>query len=330
MKYFEQKFGKEGVTLTGYIHEKSIELSNVDVRPAVLIFPGGGYFMCSDREAEPVALAFLAEGYQAFVLRYSVGQEMPFEEAYDDAVRALAYLKEHHEELQLNPEKIAVGGFSAGGHLAASLGILGAEKPSAMILGYPVILQEFGTQIKKQFPMLVDKVDKSTPPAYVFTTCTDELVPVDNSLSLVSAMNKVGVPYEFHIFPDGSHGLSLAKSDTSGGKKSMVNASVQKWFSECCAWLKLIWGEYELNNEDLGLGMDSHTIGIQTPVSVLMEREDCKKVLLEIFPQLEVMLEQNPSSGTYSFEVMNQFSPEIITDEMLKAVQVGLENCKTI
>lgn len=127
MKYFVEKLTNENVALTGYIHDVSEELSNAKQRPAVLIFPGGGYFNCSDREAEPVALAYLAAGYQAFVLKYSVGKEKTFEQAFFDAKEAFSYLKNHAEELCIRKDKIAVAGFSAGGHLAAALGTMSEE-----------------------------------------------------------------------------------------------------------------------------------------------------------------------------------------------------------
>ena len=325
MRYFVMEFGKPDVTLTGYLHDISPELPNGDARPGVLIFPGGGYLMCSDREAEPVALAFMAEGYQAFVLRYSVGQDMPFDESFDDAKRALHYLKENSAGLQLLPDQIAVAGFSAGGHLAASLGVLGEEKPSAMILGYPVIHPKFNQLLGKSTPPIAGAVNKSTPPAYIFTTCTDETVPVENSLDLASALDRAGVPFELHIFPSGQHGLSLAKPYTSGGKRIMVEPRVQEWITECCQWLRELWGDPDLSNDDPGLGMTRHEIGIDTPVTLLMEREDTRQAVLSVFPPLEEMLAQSPSAGTYSFAVMNRFSPEVVSDELLGQIAAALK-----
>lgn len=326
MRYFIKKMSKENVTLTAYIHDKSSELSNGNQRPAILIFPGGGYFMCSDREAEPVALAYMAEGYQAFVLRYSVGKDTPFQDSYDDALEAFAYLKDKGNELGINTDKIAVAGFSAGGHLAASLAAISEGKPSAMVLGYPVILDEMGSGIKKDIPSVPDYVTKQTPPSYIFTTSTDELVPIRNSLKMAEALDCNGIPFELHIFPNGQHGLSLAKAITSDGKPGMVNLTVEQWFQESIDFLKGIWGDFDTDNEDLVLGMDWRSIGIDTPLNTLLEREDCKQILLKCIPGLEQMLEMNPSAGLYSLNVMNQFSPEIITDEMLSEIEKSIEN----
>ena len=122
-------------------------------RPTVLVCPGGGYAYCSDREAEPIALSFYEKGYQAFVLYYSVKEEAGDMRPLMDVSYSMILLRDKAEEWQIDPDHIAVAGFSAGGHLAASLGILwdhealkakmdtknGKNRPNAMILGYPVI-----------------------------------------------------------------------------------------------------------------------------------------------------------------------------------------------
>jgi acetyl esterase/lipase len=330
MQYFQKNLARPNVTLTGYIHDKSSELSNADRRPAVLVFPGGGYFSCSDREAEPVALAFLGEGYQAFVLRYTVGQTTPFADALADAQEAFDYLQQNADELCVDADRIAVCGFSAGGHLAACMGTVSRNRPAAMILGYPVILSDFGKSIKKDIPSADLFVDGSTPPAYLFTTSSDELVPVENTLKMAAALDRAAVPFELHIFPEGPHGLSLAKPHTSDGKEIMVNPRVQEWFPECCKWLTGVWGSLETTNDDPGLGMTRHEIGIDMPLALLMERPDCAEVLNEIVPGLDTMLQASPSAGNYSLSVMNRFSPEIITDDILKEAKAKLAGCKPI
>lgn len=325
MRYFVKKLTHEAVTLSCYLHGKSQELSNADVRPAILIFPGGGYFMCSDREAEPIALAYLAEGYQAFVLRYTVGQHVPFAPALEDAQEALAYIREHAAELDLDTDKVAVCGFSAGGHLAACMGTMALPRPAAMVLGYPVILDEMGADIKKELPNVPDFVDKTTSPAYLFTTCTDELVPVSNALALAAKLDQYHIPFEFHVFPCGGHGLSLARAHTSDGKSAMVEPRVQSWFRESCAFLTQLWGDFPCNNSDPGLGMKLDELGVDTPLKLLMMDAHCKEVVLSIMPQLETMLEQAPSAGNYSLVVMNRFSPEVISDELLERFRTALQ-----
>jgi acetyl esterase/lipase len=141
----------EAVYLEVYLLKNSPEFQTDIKRPVVIICPGGAYMGTSDREAEPVALRFLAHGYHAFVLRYSVQTQFP--EPMLDLANAILTVRKHADEWLVDPNQIAVCGFSAGGHLAASVGVLwdqpllyeplgvSAEwiKPNVLILGYPII-----------------------------------------------------------------------------------------------------------------------------------------------------------------------------------------------
>lgn len=318
MRYFIRNLSNRQATLTAYLHDQSPDLSNCALRPAVLICPGGGYFVCSDREAEPVALAYMAEGYHTFVLRYTVGHDVPFEPALEDAKEALHTIRDNAEDWGIDADRLAVCGFSAGGHLAACMGTMANPRPAAMILGYPVILAEMGNDIRKELPNVPDYVDKTTSPAYIFTTCTDEIVPVRNSLELAAKLDKYHVPFEFHVFPAGNHGLSLSKPHTANGHPDMVEPRVEAWFAESCKFLVKIWGSFSLDNQQAGLGMKLDELGIDTPLKILMADENSRKIVLSLLPQMDAMLEQAPSAGMYSLSVMNRYSPEVITDEMLE------------
>ena len=226
------------VTLTTYLLDNSGEMPNTSIRPAVLICPGGAYKMCSDREAEPVAMAFLAEGYNAFVLRYSLNENAVFPKPLKDAEAALELIRGNADNWHIDIDKIAVCGFSAGGHLAAALGTMGKTKPAAMILGYPCILDSIGCILANPVPSLEKMVDEKTPPAFIFSTFNDEVVPVENSLRFADALEKYKIPFEMHIFGNGLHGLSMSKSVTCSGHECYDNPSVAKWFSMCITWLE--------------------------------------------------------------------------------------------
>ena len=115
-------------------------MPNYKTRPAILVIPGDAYMMCSDREAEPIALSFLAKGYAAFVLRYSVGKgAAKFPRPLNDAEEAMELIISNAAEWGVEPEHIAAIGFSAGGHLCAALGTMGRVRPAACVLGYPCI-----------------------------------------------------------------------------------------------------------------------------------------------------------------------------------------------
>ncbi len=236
----------DDITLTAYILDSSDEMPNMKLRPGVLVLPGGGYYGCSDREAEPIAMAFLAEGYNAFVLRYSVGKgKAAFPRPLEDAEAALDLIRSRAEEWSLQKDKIAAIGFSAGGHLAAALATMGRVRPNAVILGYPCILESIGKILAEPVPGVDEYVDTNTPPAFIFSSSEDSAVPIENSLVFASALNKAGVPFEMHIFEKGYHGFSLANRVVCSTKETReYNRFTRPWFSMCAAWLdKLFWGE---------------------------------------------------------------------------------------
>lgn len=241
------------------------------VRNAILVIPGGGYGeVCSNREGEPIALAFMPHGYNAFVLHYTVDRSKPFPAQLIEASKAMKHIKDHAEEYNINPGKIFVTGFSAGGHLAASLGTMwhmndiyneidmpfGYNKPAGMILVYPVIsgIQNyhlgsfqnlFATdnptpENMKQASIELNVSEKSVP-LFIVHTSNDEAVDVRNSLRLAEAYREHNMTFEMHIFPDAPHGIALANPITSEGFSEKYNDShMAKWINEACEWAERI------------------------------------------------------------------------------------------
>jgi acetyl esterase/lipase len=205
--------------------------------------------MTSDREAEPVALAYLAEGFNAFVLRYAVGADAPFERSLADAQAGLAWLRENADQLGIDPEQVAVVGFSAGGHLAACLGTLADDKPDALVLGYPVTLAEFGPAIGKAIADVAAAVSAATPPTFLFSTSGDTLVPIRNSLALLAALAEHDVPFESHIYLLGPHGISLAKPLTANGDAALVDAAAAQWLTDSVGFLQAVFGNFATTGE---------------------------------------------------------------------------------
>lgn len=232
---------------------------------AVIICPGGGYEWRSPREAEPVARRFVEIGLHAFVLRYDCQSPPLGDMPLQQLSRAVAVCRAH--AVELNIEKIAVCGFSAGAHLAAALAILHhcrarfpvgtdllAHRPDAMILAYPVITSgEYAhrdsmerlageSRAKQQAYSLEKLVTQDTPPAFIWHTADDETVPCQNSLLLVNALISKAIPCEFHLYPHGVHGLSLATPEVNEAEKGRIaDAHVAGWFDELTAWIKGIW-----------------------------------------------------------------------------------------
>lgn len=215
--------------------EQFIGRDNISPRPAVFILPGGAYAKTWIGEGNPVAYGFMADGCNCFVLHYSVAPNTYPEQILEVAL-ALDYIYSNAKEFNVDTEKIAIMGFSAGGHLAASYctirdtaleGILQNPKPvSAAILCYPVIsageYTHIGsitnlvgkTEISKKIRDLLSlekQVNSITPPTFIWTTAEDNAVNPKNTLMYASALQDAGISYELHIFPKGGHGMSTAK-----------------------------------------------------------------------------------------------------------------------
>lgn len=232
-------------------------------RKALLVIPGGGYHaVCSDREGEPVALAFLPHGYNAFVLSYSVEKKRPFPAQLMEAASAIKHVKDHAEEYGIDPDQVFVAGFSAGGHLAACCGILwkseeirsalkmpyGYNKPKGIFTIYPVINDHEDsfrnlwctkdlTEEQRERSCVDRHVDQDSAPAFILHTVTDEMVPVQNSLDLANAYAKAGVSFELHVYPNGPHGMALANSATAlHGDPRYIDPEIAKWVEMAAAW----------------------------------------------------------------------------------------------
>lgn len=275
------------VRLETYIIKAHPELIGMPKRPAVLIFPGGGYHMLSEREAQPIAFAFLKEGYQAFILRYTLEQST-MEKPLADATSALEMIKAQAEEWNVDKDKIAVAGFSAGGHLAATLATKGTTKPNALILGYPVISQAMVKLCGVDEVSLDTLVDHTTPPTFLFTTQNDNVVPSDDAFQFALSLQKAHVPMEFHFYQHGEHGISLATHATANNKQGFVSEHVATWLPLCLEWLQLHFGVFPTTQEEKDLHVEWHesTLSIHTALEVLLAHPKAKAMIAENFPLL--------------------------------------------
>ena len=203
------------------------------LRPAVLILPGGGYEHVSDRELEPVALWFAARGYVAFGLQYSCAPHT-FPAALREAAMAMKFIRLHASQFAVDAHMVAAIGFSAGGHLCGTLGMLfdapevahiaSADeiRPDVLGLCYPVAVS-WGRTHEGSFQNLTGSdaqlasrlslerlVRPDMPPVFLWHTRLDASVPCRNSLLLATALEEKGVDFAMHIYYKGCHGLSLA------------------------------------------------------------------------------------------------------------------------
>ena len=229
------------VTLTAYIQQVGGEFAQVLKRPAVLILPGGAYGMCSDREADPVAFAYLKAGYQAFILRYSVADNKTWPNPLDDYEKAISFIREKSDEWGVYSDKIAVIGFSAGGHLAAVAATSSKNRPNAAILGYPALIKETGDMCQKGMPVPVEQVDDKTCPCFVFATRNDWVVPVKNTVEFLQALIAKNITFESHIYSYGNHGYSTGEQFLFAGE--MCNRA-KNWVADSIEWLKDVFGDF--------------------------------------------------------------------------------------
>lgn len=243
-------------TLTTYVLDDC--MNNKAKRPAVLVCPGGGYGFCSPREAEPIAMQYNAAGYHAFVLNYSVAPHK-YPQALKEVSKSIQIIRENAEKWNVESGSIAVIGFSAGAHLAGSIGMFWnsepvktedeSNRPNAIILSYPVVTSgEFanrgsfdnlcGDNAELVEKMSLEKrVSKDTPPMFIWHTWEDSCVPVENSLMLATELKKGNVPFELHIYPKGEHGLSTATPDV-GIDENNISKNVKGWMQLSVNWLK--------------------------------------------------------------------------------------------
>lgn len=225
-------------------------------RPAVLILPGGAYRYTSPREAEPVALRFLARGWAAFVLDYTCAPAV-FPTALREAAAAMKYIRENAGRLGINPQGVAAVGFSAGGHLCGTLGTLwdcpevsdiapaGAVRPDALGLCYPVAVS-WGATHEESFQNItggdgtlrsrlsLDNLARGDmPPVFLWHTRDDGSVPCRNSLILAQKLDEMEVDFALRVYRHGRHGLSTADEQVYPvGEVPPVSPDVKGWVDE--------------------------------------------------------------------------------------------------
>lgn len=261
---------KDSAPLTIFAHENSPEYCDKNrKRKTILLLPGGSYFFRSDREADVVALRFMSYGYNVALLHYNLRpypvDGYPFLEGY----AAIAYLREKQKKYHVDPEGIFALGFSAGGHFAATLGAymedpffyetLGIKKEAikvnGLLLSYPVIslsgpekewmaLEMFGNDKKRLEKYSIERhVGPNYPRTFLWATRNDELLGAKDVLLMSEALERAGVSFELHIYPDGEHGASLAepwlwKEGVEEGRVEKI-LYLQDWIKQALRFLSM-------------------------------------------------------------------------------------------
>ncbi|MGI5989061.1 MAG: alpha/beta hydrolase [Lachnospiraceae bacterium] len=234
---------ERNVTLTCYLQAAGKEFRYVMRRPAVLILPGGGYQYCSVREADPVAFPYLKAGYDAMILHYSVADHDKWPNPLDDYEQAMALIRSKADEWKVYRDKIAVIGFSAGGHLAACAASMSENRPNAAILGYAVTTGGTVKECNPSAPDVISHVDSRTCPCFLFATRDDGIVPIQNTIRMIDALEKAGISFESHIYAYGPHGFSTGDSSIQPADSAMC-PRVKNWVGDSIEWLRDIFGDF--------------------------------------------------------------------------------------
>lgn len=249
--------------LTAYLSDRCVMPPS---RDALLVIPGGGYFNIStEREGEAICLYFLSRGVSCFMLEYSIKENAKFPLPLQEAALAMKHIREHAHEYYVNLRRVFAIGFSAGGHLTAALGSCFDDpavtslpgmtpdlaRPTGTILCYPVITggvhrhddsfkricgSPEPTEEELNRWSIEKRVTSKSSPTFLMHTFADDLVPVQNSLLLASAMAEAAVPFEMHIFPEGEHGLALANAVTAN-RPDRIIPEVAIWAELAFNWM---------------------------------------------------------------------------------------------
>lgn len=263
-------FNQREFKIHTYVLDQNPELVE-QKRPLAIVVPGGSFEHLSQRESEPVALAFNNEGFNSVVMEYNLVHDEGkiYPDAGLDVLSTVKFFRDHAEEYNLDPERILTIGFSAGGHVVSVANNMatsplyqkkyGFEKddvlPNKTILGYPLInIEKIGFPIpedqKNKMPEEKDLLDsalgvtRETPDAFIFQAWDDPVVLIGNSIEYIGALNKNKVPTEVHLFNHGYHGFSLARHNVqTKGREWQENPHAAHWFNLAMEWLKSEWGE---------------------------------------------------------------------------------------
>lgn len=315
---------ERNVTLTAYTQEVEGEFQ-FSKRPAILILPGGGYAMCSDREADPVAMAYLKAGYQAFILRYSTGINKTWPNPLEDYEQAMELLEERAEEWHLDSSRIAAIGFSAGGHLCACAATIAKHKPAAAILVYPAILNDICDMCQPGMPQPNEHVSTDTSPCFLVAARDDRTVDVKNSLMMQLALAEKGVPFESRIYSYGGHGFST-------GEDWILNNScsprMPDWVDDSIGWLKETFGTLTMKGftePNIAVSVNGDTAPVLSVMCSLnhirKQSEEALSVLKPLFDGMQIVA----NARGYSMEGLMTAIGNNTLRELMEMVQVDGE-----
>ena len=288
------------VTLTAYIHEKSPEYKGLDIRPAIVVLPGGGYSMCSDREADCVATEYVNAGFHAFVLRYTLKTQGGWPLPLNDYDEALTLIKQKKDIWGIDTDRIGVVGFSAGGHLAACAATLAKNRPSVAILGYPALKKDIVDACQPNMSYPTEHIDTKTCPCFIFASRDDNIVPIDGMLDFQQALYKHGINFESHVYSFGGHGFSIGRKPIN---ESVICDHACDWVKDSLSFISDIWGEFSENGfsePNIGRcvnGDYDDTLSVNCTYGHLLKSEQARQIILPVINAINGLIEANGNSN---------------------------------
>ena len=320
---------ERNVTLTCYLQDVGGEFGFSE-RPAMLVLPGGGYTICSDREADAVALSYSKAGYQSFILRYTLNKDGRWPLPLEDYEQAMDLIENKSEEWKIAGGKTSVVGFSAGGHLAACAATIAEHKPAAAILVYPAILKDIVDMCQTGNIYPNEHVDGNTCPCFLVACRDDRTVDIKNTLMMEQALAEHGIPFESHIYSYGGHGFS------TGDSWIVTNSRTERlsdWTDLSIGWLKETLGELTRNGigePDIGVSKNGDTAPVLSVACSLKhirkQNEKVQKLLAPMYEKLDALAKDRG----FSEENLMRAIAENTIREIMETLQIDSETIRKI
>lgn len=220
-------------SLTVYQSDSTVDL------PGIVIIPGGSYNRILDRDSERVALTFATHAFESFVVHYPILEHKNYQDALTAISQAFDYITDNAKAFHVDPNKLGIIGFSAGGQLAAAYSNQATTKAKFAALGYPVIQPTIDDKMGVHTENVAKLVTDQTPRTFLWGSINDGLTPyLDHVAVYAKALASHHVPFELHEFATGNHGMALANEYTAIVNKDRQDLHLSRWFPLFLEWLK--------------------------------------------------------------------------------------------
>lgn len=301
MEFKKIVFSEEkNVYMRCYLQECGGEFPHLKARPAMVVLPGGAYAMCSEIEADPVALAYAKAGFQTFILNYTLVSVGKWPSPLEDYDKAVDYIKEHAEEFGVDVDRISCVGFSAGGHLAAMAASCAKNKPAVAVLCYP------GLKTMSYVPNATEAINEKTSPCFIYGT-RDDMISPKEMLEYMTRLTDFDIRYECHIYSFGPHGASTGEHFVKP-VGTHITERYGNWVDDSIGFIKELIGDFgekgmtePLTTKYLNGNHESY-YSLDCTLKYLMEREETKFAVEPLIEIIKKMFPENEEDSSGSID----------------------------